>query len=128
MFLVVSRTYTLVLKRAFFCVLDRVCKLNCQRYFNLLCKLGSVCVDINEIRIFYEKPHLWFSHNPNETFVTLWGLYIKLLKSINVQWTFNWQKCRLLNTVYSNEIFQWNFKYQRTPNKYILWKHYNFQS
>ena len=68
----------------------------CQRYFNLLCKLGSVCVDINE------KPPLWFSPNLNETFATLLGLHIKLLKSINVQWVSNRQKCRLLNTMYSS--------------------------
>ena len=55
----------------------------------------------------------------NESFATLLGLRIKLLNSINVQWDCNGQKCRLLNTIGANEISKWNFKYQRTPSKYV---------
>ena len=39
-----------------------------QRYFNLLCKLGSVCVDINEIVIFYKKPLPTKKTSPKKTF------------------------------------------------------------
>ena len=62
----------------------------CQRYPNLKRKLGSACVDINEIMIFSEKPSLKFLAWPEWDFCNCLGTAHQTTEvdecSVNFQW------------------------------------------